>query len=322
MNLHSIVLAAALAAVGSGAGAATLTVCPQAGPGCAFVGGDGVQQAVDAARDGDEVLLKPGRYVPAHTRDVPFGDLRIRGFVVVAGKRLTISGEDGVALDGASGVPATALVADRAEVSLRNLTLRGFRYGEPEDDVYDGHGIFAIDSRVRLDQVRMERIAKMGLTGRGDTLIEARDLSMSDGHMGVWLEETAHADLHDLVIRRGDSAAVGVYGEASAKLYNAVIQAAGDDGLYATGHGAIFATRSIVAGNRPFGLNAEEQGRIVVTNSVLYGNAGEAKAAEPWGVRLGADVLRTDPQLGDDARPRPGSPLAGRADLGLSTPSR
>jgi hypothetical protein len=289
-----------------------LVVCPAPAQDCRFVGGDGIQAAVDAARDGDIVRLRAGRYTASRYRDTSFQDLQIRGFVVVTGKRLAIEGDDGAVLDGSDGPPTSAFVLDHADVTLGNLTIRNFRFGEPEDKVYDGHGVFAIDSRVRLDRIRMERIAKMALTGRGDTLIDASDIRLLDGHMGVWLEESAHAHIRNAVIRGGDSAAIGAYGEASVHLYNSVIQGNGDDGLYAKGHGAIFATNSLVIANRPFGLNAEEDGRIAVAHSVVYGNAADYKPGPA--IRLGAGVLRIDPQLDGEGRPRPGSPIAGVRD--------
>jgi len=314
MTLRALLLSAAFAAFVTSAAAEVLTVCPAGSKGrsCRFTGGDGVQAAVDAAHDGDVIRLKAGRYTPAHYRDTPFQDLQIRGFVAIARKRLTIEGEAGTVLDGSEGPPTSAFVLDRSDAVLSNITIRGFRFGEPEDNTYDGHGVFAIDSRVRLDRIRMERIAKMALTGRGDTLIDASDIRLLDGHMGVWLEESAHAHIRNAVIRGGDSAAIGAYGEATVHLYNSVIQGNGDDGLYTTGHGSIFATNSLILGNKPFGLNAEEGGRIAVAHSVVWGNAADVKPDAA--VRLDAGILRVDPRVDGEGRLLAGSPVAGVRD--------
>lgn len=76
----------------------TLTVCPESSAGCSFVGGDGIQQAVDAAQNGDTILLQPGRY----TRRNPTVDpqIKYRNCMVNArAKTLTIKGP-GALLDG------------------------------------------------------------------------------------------------------------------------------------------------------------------------------------------------------------------------------
>lgn len=322
MSMRGLLLALGLASAAGAAGAETLTVCPAGASdrACRFVGDGAIQAAVDAARDGDTIRLKAGRYSPAAYRDVPFQDIAARGYVVIARKRLDIEGEPGVVLDGAKGAPSIAFVLDHADVRLRDLVIRDFRLAEPEDKIYDGHGVFAISSRVRLERVRMERIIKMALTGRGDTLIDASDIQLLDGHMGVWLEESAHAHIRNAVIRGGDSAGVGAYMNASANLYNSVIEANGDDGLYATGQGVIFATNSLILGNKPLGLNAVEQGRITLVHSVLYGNASDLKPDAGPAVRLGDGVLRTDPMVDAAWRPRPGSPLLGKSDPDLGRP--
>jgi len=323
MTLRALLLAAAVAASATAAHAETLTVCPAASQdaACRFTGGAGIQAAVDVARDGDTIRLRAGRYTASRYRDVPFQDLHIRGFVVVAGKRLAIEGEDGAILDGSQGPPTSAFVLDRAEVSLRNLTIRDFRYQEPEDKIYDGHGVFAINSRVRLDRIQMERIIKMALTGRGDTLIDASDIRLLDGHMGVWLEESAHASIRNSVIKGGDSAAIGAYMNATVHLYNSVIQANGDDGLYAIGQGSIFATNSLILGNKPFGLNAVEEARIAVFHSVVHGNGANwnPKAAK-LAIRVGPGVLLVDPLVDAEWRPKAGSPIAGLRDPDFGRP--
>lgn len=172
--------------------AKTLVVCPAAGSGCDFSGNTGIQAAVDAAQSGDIVKLQAGVYRPEKFRDIPYKQYVIRGFVTVERKRIELIGESGTVLDGTSGSPVSALVVRDADISIRNLTIRNFRAGEKEDDLYEGHGIFVIDSRADLRNVDIERYEKMALTGRGSALLTASDLRIHDGHVAIWLEETAH----------------------------------------------------------------------------------------------------------------------------------
>ncbi len=64
----------------------TLTVCPNGEEGCAYAGGDGIQQAVDAAADGDIIYLKKGRF----TRNTATNG---KCFVDTRGKSITIKGD-------------------------------------------------------------------------------------------------------------------------------------------------------------------------------------------------------------------------------------
>ncbi|HTM81390.1 right-handed parallel beta-helix repeat-containing protein [Asticcacaulis sp.] len=312
--MKTAIIALLLATAGS-ASAETLTVCATDKT-CRFTGDSGIQAAVDAAKDGDTVLIKAGVYHPTAYRDVPFQDLALRGYVVIDHKRLTISGEAGSIIDGKTGNPSIAFVVQDADVAFKNLSIRDFRYAEEEDKIYDGHGIFAINSRVRIDDVMMERIIKMGITGRGDSLIDATNVRLLDGHLGVWLEESAHARLRNMVIRGGDSAAIGAYMTSSATLSNSVIDGNTDDGVYAKDHASIVVTNSLILNNKPFGVNIEGEAHIVVARSALHGNATDFSDK----VTKGEGLILADPLIDVAYRPKAGSPLSGVRDPDLNRP--
>jgi hypothetical protein len=305
-----------------GALAKTLVVCPTAGSGCDFSGKTGIQAAVDAAANGDVVQLKAGVYRPEKFRDVPYKQYVIRGFVAVERKRISLIGEPGVVLDGSSGPPVSALVVRDADITIRNLSLRHFRAGEKEDDLYEGHGIFVIDSRADLRDVSIERFEKMALTGRGSTLLTASDLRIADGHVAIWLEETAHLRLCNAVVRNNESAGVAAYVNASATIYNSVFDGNQDDGLYAAGDATIVATNSLLLRNKPFAVRVADNAHATVMHSVLFGN--EARASTPkdtQNVKLGAGVLFDDPNVDASyrfARPAEGDPDVRALDGGKS----
>lgn len=298
--------------VGAPVSAETIRVCPDDSQAqeCDFTGSDAIQAAVDRAADGDVIQLAAGRYVPSSYRDVPFEDILARGYVVIRNKRLAIEGGDGTILDGKEGIPAIAFVLEDAEVTFRNLEISDFRWGEEEDDIYDGHGIFAIDSRVRVSNVVMRGIVKMALTGRGRTLIDASALRLLDGHLGIWLEEASHAHVRDSVIASGDSAGIATYDDSTLHLFNSVVANNTDDGVYAADNSAILVVRSVIAGNGPYGINAEKNGRVTVRESVMHANAAPANAAlAPDQLVIGENVMQADPMLNLQWLPQPGSPL-------------
>lgn len=300
----------------------TLVVCPAAGRGCDFSGKLGIQAAVDAAVDGDVVKLKAGVYQPEKFRDVPYKQYVIRSFVAVERKRIELIGEPGAVLDGTGGPPLSALVVRDADIAIRNLTIRNFRAGEKEDDLYEGHGIFVIDSRADLRNVNIERYEKMALTGRGSTLLTASELRIVDGHVAIWLEETTHLHLCNALIRNNDSAGVAAYGNASATIYNSVFDDNKDDGLYAAGDASILATNSLLLHNKPFAVRVIDNARATVMHSVLFAN--EQRVSTPEGtqnLKLGAGVLFDDPRVGANyqfAKPIEGDPDVRAIDGGKS----
>jgi nitrous oxidase accessory protein NosD len=301
---------------------ATLQVCAAGDDrsDCRFRGDLAIQAAVDAAADGDTVLVRAGRYAPAAFRDVPYKEVTIRGYVVVDAKSLTLAGEPGAVLDGSSLRPTTAIVVRRGEVAIRDLEITGFRYDVEEDDTYEGHGVFVIDGRARLDGVTIRRFQKMGLTGRGSSRIEASRVRLLDGHVGVWLAESAYLRLHDAVIAGNDSAAIAAYGNSVAHVSNAAIDGNRDDGLFADEQAAIFATNSLILNNAPVGANAIGRGQVWLGYSALRGNGKDHAASGEGRILLGPGLILDDPQLDPGYRRRSGSPLNGRGDPDLGNP--
>lgn len=269
----AIAMAALMAADGTLADAPrSWTVCPAPGPGCDFASGRGIQAAIDAAAPGDTVTLRAGRYVASGYREIPYQDVVVRGFVVIDGKDLSLAGETGAVLDGAEGPPTTAIVVRGARASVSNLTLAGFRYDVQEDDFYEGHGLFAIDADVRVSDLTISKFQKMGLIGRGATRLLAERLQIVDGHVGIWLRETAYLALTDCTISRNDSSAIAAYGDAVARVRRCAFEGNQDDGLFTEHRATVYAEESRITGNRPYGARAVGDSTIWLIGGELSGN--------------------------------------------------
>ncbi|WP_129779775.1 right-handed parallel beta-helix repeat-containing protein [Peristeroidobacter soli] len=305
-----------------GTGPHTHIVCPTANMAadCAFAGGSGIQAAIDAAADGDTVQLRAGTYSATAVRDVPYRIHTIRGFVVIDGKRLSLVGEPGVVLDGGTGPRSTGIVVNRANLEVRGLTLTGFKFDVEEDEIYEGHGIFAMDSRVRLHDVTIEKYQKMGLTGRGDTILDVDGLRILDGHVAIWLHETAYLRLSNAVIRGNDSSAIAAYDNSTAHVANSVIDRNIDDGLYTEHDASIYVTNSIVVNNKPYAAHALGNSKIWLGYSALFGNENAMLTKDAASVRKGPNVIEQDPKLDAEYRQQPQSPLAGKGDPDFGTP--
>jgi hypothetical protein len=254
--------------------------------GCQFRGDTAIQAAVDKAESGDTVLIKAGRYAPVARRDVPYEDFIVRGYVVVDGKDLDIIGERGTVLDGSTRLAAAAIVVRNATATIRDLQIAGFRFEVEEDDYYEGHGIFVIDGRVRIEHVTIRNFRKMGLTGRGDTLLDVSGLEVLDGHVGIWLHETAHLRLRDSLVRGNDSAAIAAYENSVAHVSNSVFEANQDDGLYTGQQAAIYAKDCRILKNKPFGAHATQDSRIWLEHTELSGNEKDMGARGGGAVRV------------------------------------
>lgn len=116
----------------------TLTVCASgtAGQtGCDYIGGDGIQQAVDAASSDVSVMtkirIKAGEYTRSTFTDVSsqdnMGVHKQKAFVYTRGKNIHFVGEDGAVLSGARSAPMTGIYSDSASTVVEHLTFGGFR---------------------------------------------------------------------------------------------------------------------------------------------------------------------------------------------------
>ena len=286
---------------------------------CSFKGNEGIPQAIEKAASGDTIRIRAGRYLPTSTRDLGYRDLTLRAYALIDRKDLTLIGEPGAVLDGSGGRPAAAIVINKAKVTIRDLEISGHRYEIEEDKVYDGHGIFAVDSQVQIDKVTISRFQKMGLSGRGDSQLDVSNLKVLDGHVGIWLKEMSYLRMRDSLLRGNDSSAVTVYDHSAAQISNTVVDSNHRYGLYANQQGALFASNSMILGNQLGGLYAVGESRIVLDYSALHGNKQPTISKDHGKVLLGTDVIEADPLLGPDYRPRPGSPLLGKGNPTLGT---
>jgi hypothetical protein len=299
--------------------ARTWTVCPANSKlqGCDFKGDKALPDAIDKAVSDDTIKIRAGRYAPASYKDLPYGKLQIRGYALIDGKNLSLIGEPGAVLDGSTQMTASGIVVNRATVTIRDLEITGFRYEIEEDDIYDGHGIFLIDSKARIDNVTISRFQKMGLTGRGDSLLDVSNLRILDGHVGIWLHETAYLRLRNGIVRGNHSSGLSAYDNSVAHIANSAFDGNDRYGLYANQQAALFVTDSIVQRNKLGGAYSLSESRISLDYSVLFGNAKDSEVKDNGQVRLGANLVATDPMIDADYRLRAGSPLAGKGDPDL-----
>jgi hypothetical protein len=307
--LGTVLLAAmAMALPAPAAAPKTWIVCPAGATAkdCAFKGNQAIQAAVDRATDGDTVRIRAGTYAIEKPRDVKFEDYVIRAYVVVDGKALHLVGEQGAVIDGKDGPASTAMLIKGSDVTLRNLSFRNLHVASDEDDIYDGHGVFIMNSTAAVSGLALDHFEKMGLSARGTSNVTATDLRIVGGHVGIWVRETAQLRLCNSVIRGNHGVGVGGAAHASIQVYNSVMQANELDGVYLKEDASALVTNSIISGNKPGGVSAKNNAQAWVSHSVLFANEKGATSATDAGiVKLGPGISEVDPQLTWDFRLTP-----------------
>lgn len=285
LSLASLVAAAATSVPG-----ATVIACPQNAiqAACRFHGAGALQAAIEATPDGGTLVIRAGDYVAEGGRSTAFQDATLPSFLTIADRSITIRADDGAVLTGNPKAPSTAITLINANATISGLEVRDFTYASDEDALYDGHGIFAIDSHLTLDRVRLARISKMAVSARGDSQLTARHVTISDSHVGFWLRETSYARISHAVVERGPVVGLCAYAQSSAHISDSRFSGFADDGIFSDDDAVLFVSRTEVSGNSPFGIRASGNSRISVSESAVRGNA------EDFGTE-GKGEIRRDP---------------------------
>jgi len=271
---------------------------------CDLRGYPGLQQAVDRAGTGDRINIGAGVYTPENFRDVSYGELVIRGGVLIEGKTLELRGEPGAILDGSAGPAVSALLIHNSSVEVGDLEIRSFKIGLAEDDLYDGHGIFIIDSKVTVHDTQLTHIPKMSVSVFGESQVVLSRVRVQNGHVGVWVEGKSIVRVENSLFRNNDSAGVAAYDHSTTEIYNSVFEANLDDGVFAKENATVTLINSILVGNKPYAVRAEEQATISVDYCAFYGNESLFFPQSAGGrLTAGEHIYLENPGLGADYRP-------------------
>lgn len=214
----------------------------------------------------------------------------MRGYVLIDGKNISIHGSDGAILDGEDGERASAVVVSNGTVALENLIVRGFTPESPDDDIYDGHGVFLIDANARLSNMKFERLPKMAVSLRGSSMLTLENSELVDGHVGIWAEETAKAVVVDCLFKKNDSAGIAAYASSTVSVTGSIFEENLDDGVYAAESAEISIADSTFVRNSPYAVRSVEDAVIRIMSSRFHDNAEDRFPPEgDEGIRDRAD---------------------------------
>ena len=271
---------------------------------CERRGYSGLQQAVDRAASGDRINVGPGIYHPEVFYDVSYDEFVIRGGLLLEGKTLEIRGVSGAILDGTDGPPVSAMLIHNSDVKISGLEIRSFRLDQLEDNVYDGHGIFIINSKVTVQDVTLSHIPKMSVSIFGESQVQLTRIQVLNGHVGIWTMGTTALRVENSIFSNNDSASVVASDHTTTEVYNSVIENSQDDGIYAKENAAVSVVNSTFIGNLPYAIHAEESATISVDYSVFYTNEAQFFPEDQTDqLTIGEFVYKENPELDSDYRP-------------------
>lgn len=265
----------------SSGGAIRNVVCSEPAEGCDFVGNRALQEVVDATADGGLIVVRAGRYVAEGFRDVPHGDVTVRAYVFVDNRVLEIIADGTVVLDGGEEMPSTAIVIKGGKVKIDGIQFSNFFAESPDDQIYDGHGVFVIDGDVEIDNVSFKHIEKMSVSTFGNSDVVLQDCQILDGHVGIWVEDEARMTVKTCRFVNNDSAGIAAYASALVEVIDSYFDGNLDDGIYAADQAIVSVTSSTFTRNRPYAIRSIDKAEISVTSSEFIDN--EQNRFEPDG---------------------------------------
>ncbi|MCL4338929.1 right-handed parallel beta-helix repeat-containing protein [Patescibacteria group bacterium] len=146
----------------------TKTVCAQAAAGCDYAGPAGLQQAVDAAQNGDTIIIGKGTYSGPQETPVAVGWGTSGCFLDLRGKSLTLKGE---------GSPFGEFVGS---------VLYGEGHSKPNDYVHRA-GICSTGGTVTIDSLHIKEFQGRGLILKNTNLILKNSLVDGNDQGGLIL---------------------------------------------------------------------------------------------------------------------------------------
>jgi hypothetical protein len=190
------------------------------------------------------------------------------------------------------------LLIHNGAASIEGLEIQNFRVDQAEDDLYEGHGIFIINSQVTVRDTVLRGIPKMSLSIFGNSEVNVQRIRVLDGHVGIWMEGESRLRVENSLFSHNDSAAIAAYDDTQTEIYNSVVHSSLDDGIYAKERAMLRVSNSILVNNQPYAIRVEEQAAVEFDYNVFHGNAAwhfpESQGPQ---LRRGEHNRIQDPQL-------------------------
>lgn len=255
----------------------TVTICPSgtAGTnGCNYIGGDGIQAAINAAPVGAAdnmtvIYLKAGTYSRQVFNTVTYDTQGSQGkfFLDTKEKNIVLKGENGTVLDGGNSAAMNALIAKNGSIIIDNLTVNGFK-DEPADVI------------CRPNQTACS--SGYGIFGSGTALITIKNSRLSSNSSGIIQNGTSNATIiNNRITSNGVGINEGI--NATGVIKNNIIAHNTYDGIFIAGHSTVTVTNNTLFNNTFHGIYISsldvsaaytEDPTVNISNNIITDNAG------------------------------------------------
>jgi hypothetical protein len=182
-------------------------VCPEGDTDstCNYYGGDGIQQAVDSINNAGTVVIRQGTYVRQDYTQWTGGDyLKIRCFVAIDNKSLTLKGDGDVILLGSQSVPMEGICSRNSNLELINLTVSGFRRTSTCDSssyCSQGDGITILDAEsIKIYAVTSQFNQNYGVAVGTNSIKVKNSIFNSNGYMGISIDGAGNLEVSNNVV--------------------------------------------------------------------------------------------------------------------------
>ncbi|MGB9911629.1 MAG: NosD domain-containing protein, partial [Microgenomates group bacterium] len=210
----------------------TFTVCPQNQPGCNFTGGDGIQQAVNAASVGNstqktKIIIKPGTYTRQnYTEFVTNDGFKKKCFVGIQEKYLIFEGEGEAVLDGINSAYMDGFCVNGGGIKIINLKIKGFKkeggcslWGDSVQFCGAGIGIFLKNTQADIINIISENNEDDGVVLMGSSKAEIIGNQISkNGWAGISFWDSSEGNIKNNTISENNGYGIYLTGSSKAEI--------------------------------------------------------------------------------------------------------
>lgn len=164
-------------------------VCPIEGAGCSHVGGDGIQQAIDEAKNGDIITIRAGSYTRSTPTKTNYLNQKFNGCVIdMKGRKITLRGQGGVIIDVNNKHDGYVGICNvEGEITIENMTIR--QTLRP--------AIYLIDSKAIIKNVTFLDIDSTAIEVRSSQVMILNSLFAGSAGPGIQINDQSYARIEN-----------------------------------------------------------------------------------------------------------------------------
>lgn len=266
-----------------------LTVCPAAADGCQYVGGDGLQDAINAAQSATnvKVLMKSGTYRRQKTESytsTEFGDgtaHKRKALWLISSGDFSLEGEGVVVLDGSTSALASGLVIVGGKVSARNFTVQGAKAEGVECKTIDAVTPCSTGANIVVrgsDNVTLTQLATMTADAYGLSINASANVTLdavmvsANNQDGLLIGDSANAVIKNSAFNGNQQTGAFIANNSNVTVENATFNTNGEDGIRLADDAKLTLKSALMGLNRRNGVRLTERSIATLKGIRLYAN--------------------------------------------------